>query len=142
VRLTAKVVERVLLAVGFAGGAAALTPLAAPWTMNWDALAESVVLAGVETTATAGLVGLVVFTAAAYALGLTALRFLSAPIAGAMGYTEVVIAALAAWALLGERLTAPQIIGGVVVLAGVLTAQRAVAAKHQAESELSGAVPG
>lgn len=128
-RLTAKVDVRILLAVGFAVGALALTPLAAPWAMNWIALATEVELGGVTTTALGSVVALIVCTAVAYGLGLSGLRFISAPVAGGIGYAEVVVAALAAWALLGEALTVPQIIGGLVVVAGVFTAQRAVVGK-------------
>ncbi len=134
-RLTAKVDVRVLLAVGFAVGAVALAPLAAPWTMDWAALTSPVTLLGVEATSLGSLIALIACTAVAYALGLTGLRFLAAPVAGAIGYTEVVVAALAAWALLGEALTLPQIIGGLVVIAGVVTAQRAVARRRAAAEE-------
>ncbi len=134
-RLTAKVDVRVLLAVGFAVGAVALAPLAAPWAMDWAALSSPVTLLGIEATSLGSLVALIACTAVAYALGLTGLRFLAAPVAGAIGYTEVVVAALAAWALLGEALTLPQIIGGLVVIAGVVTAQRAVARRRAAAEE-------
>ncbi|GAB3650287.1 EamA family transporter [Glycomyces tarimensis] len=132
-RLTAKVDVRVLLAVGFTVGTIALTPLAAPWAMNWASLSSEVTLLGVGTTSLASLVALILCTAVAYTLGLSGLRFLAAPVAGAIGYAEVVVAALAAWAMLGEALTAPQIIGGLVVIAGVFTAQRAVAKRRIAE---------
>lgn len=128
-KLTAKVDVRVLLAVGFAVGVVALTPLAAPWALDWAVLSAEVTLGGVETTALVSSTALVLCTAVAYGLGLSGLRFVSAPVAGGIGYTEVVVASLAAWALLGEALTVPQIIGGLVVIAGVFTAQRAVAAK-------------
>src|SRR5690606_36835474 len=129
-RLTAKVDVRVLLAVGFAVGTVALVPLAAPWAMDWASLSSPVTLLGMEATSLGSLVALVLCTAVADALGLTGLRILSAPVAGAIGYAEVVVAALAAWALLGEALTVPQIIGGLVVIAGVFTAQRAVAGRR------------
>ncbi|MQM28314.1 EamA family transporter [Glycomyces albidus] len=129
-KLTAKVDVRILLAVGFAVGAAALAPLATPWALDWAALSSQVVLGGVEMTAAVSAAALVACTAVAYGLGLSGLRFVSAPVAGGIGYAEVVVASLAAWALLGEALTVPQIIGGLVVIAGVFTAQRAVSAKR------------
>ncbi|WP_081687576.1 EamA family transporter [Glycomyces tenuis] len=134
-RLTAKVDVRVMLAVGFTVGTIALAPLAAPWAMDWASLSSPVTLLGAEATSLASLVALVVCTAVAYTLGLTGLRFLSAPVAGAIGYAEVVVAALAAWALIGEALTVPQIIGGLVVIAGVFTAQRAVAKRRAPDDE-------
>ncbi|MFG3343084.1 DMT family transporter [Glycomyces sp. NPDC048151] len=128
-RLTAKVDVRVLLAVGFAVGAVALAPFAAPWALDWAALSSEVALGGIETTGIVSVALLIGCTALAYGLGLSGLRFITAPVAGGIGYAEVVVASLAAWALLGEALTVPQIIGGLVVIAGVFTAQRAVAVK-------------
>jgi drug/metabolite transporter (DMT)-like permease len=128
-RLTARVDVRVLLAVGFAVGAVALAPFAAPWALDWAALSARVSLGGVEITGLMSVILLITSTALAYGLGLSGLRFLSAPVAGGIGYAEVVVASLSAWALLGEALTVPQILGGLVVIAGVFTAQRAVAAK-------------
>lgn len=134
-RLTAKVDVRVLLAVGFTVGAVALAPLAAPWAMDWASLASPVAIGGVGATSLVSLGALIVCTAVAYAFGLTGLRFLSAPVAGAIGYGEVVVAALAAWALIGEALTVPQIVGGLVVIAGVVTAQRAVPKRGDPDGE-------
>ncbi|MCD0447433.1 DMT family transporter, partial [Glycomyces sp. A-F 0318] len=128
-KLTAKVDVRILLATGFTVGAAALAPLAAPWAMDWAVLSSTVTLGGIDTTGTASVALLVLCTAVAYGLGLSGLRFVSAPVAGGIGYMEVVVASIAAWALLGEALTVPQVIGGLVVIAGVFTAQRAVSAK-------------
>ncbi|MFB9662892.1 DMT family transporter [Glycomyces mayteni] len=134
-KLTARVDVRVLLAVGFTVGAVALAPLATPWALDWAVLSSRVTLGGVETTGLVSIAALVLCTAVAYGLGLSGLRFVSAPVAGAIGYAEVVVASLAAWALLGEALTVPQVIGGLVVIAGVFTAQRAVAAKRAVEEE-------
>ncbi|PRY55714.1 EamA family transporter [Glycomyces artemisiae] len=134
-KLTARVDVRVLLAVGFAAGAVALAPLAAPWTLDWAVLSSEVTLGGVDTTGLVSIIALVACTAVAYGLGLSGLRFVSAPVAGAIGYAEVVVASLAAWALLGEALTIPQVVGGLVVIAGVFTAQRAVAAKRTGVEE-------
>ncbi|GAB3235214.1 EamA family transporter [Glycomyces halotolerans] len=141
-RLSAKVDVRLLLAIGFTVGAISLAPLAAPWALDWSALANRVTLLGQDTSSLAGLIALIASTAVAYALGLTGLRFLAAPVAGAIGYAEVVVAALAAWAMLGEALTVPQILGGLVVIAGVFTAQRAVAGRRvnaEEPPELAGA---
>lgn len=125
-KLTEAVDVRVLLAVGFVVGAVAITPLAAPWSMDWSALADDTVYAAGSVPAWLTLTALVVATALAYATGLPALKLLSAPVTGGMAYAEVVIAALIAWLLLAERLTVPQLVGGAIVIAGVFTAQRAV----------------
>ena len=134
-KLTAKVDVRIMLAVGFTVGAISLAPLAAPWALDWAVLSSPVRLGGIETTALGSIIALVLCTAVAYGVGLSALRFVSAPVAGAIGYSEVVIASLAAWALLGEALTVPQVIGGLVVVAGVITAQRAVSPKTREAEE-------
>src|SRR5690606_12456269 len=117
-------------AVAFAVRTVALVPLPAPGAMDRAALSSPVTLLGVEATSLRSLVALVLWTAVAYARGLTGLQNPSAPVAGELRYAGVVLAALAAWALLGEALTAPQIIGGLVVIAGVFTAQRAVAGRR------------
>ena len=138
-RLTAEVDVRVLLAVGFSVGTVALVPLSTPWNLDWASLTAPVTMRGVETAGAVVLIALILSTAIAYALGLSALRLLSAPVAGALGYAEVVVAALAAWALLGEALTVPQILGGLVVIAGIATAQRSVARGRIADGEPAGA---
>lgn len=128
-KLTASVDVRVLLAVGFVVGAVAITPLAAPWSMDWSALTAATQYAAFAVPAWLTMAALVLATALAYATGLPALKLLSAPVTGAMAYSEVVIAALVAWLLLAEALTVPQLLGGAIVIAGVFTAQRAVNAK-------------
>jgi drug/metabolite transporter (DMT)-like permease len=141
-RLSNQVDIKVMLGIGFAVGAVALTPLAAPWSMDWSVLAGQAKLGGLELAGGVLLAALVVSTGLAYATGLPALRLLSAPVAGAMGYSEVVVAALAAWLLLGEALTVPQIIGGLLVIAGVFTAQRAVSAPKSVPAVDALAEPG
>ncbi|MGH3417551.1 MAG: hypothetical protein ACRDSS_13865, partial [Actinocrinis sp.] len=63
---------------------------------------------------------------------------LSAPVAAGVAYLEAVAASLVAWAALGERLTPVQLTGGVIVLVGAFTAQRAVDARGQNEASYSG----
>lgn len=55
------------------------------------------------------------------------LRIATAALILAIYYTEAVAAALIAWAVLGERLSPAQILGGVIVLTGAYLAQRAAA---------------
>ncbi|MGH8794906.1 MAG: EamA family transporter [Stackebrandtia sp.] len=127
--LTAKADLRILLAVGFGVGAVALTPFAAPWSMDWAVLGQTATLGGAELSGAVIAAALILSTMFAYLLGLPAIVLLSAPVAGGLAYAEVVVAAVAAWLLLGETLTAPQIVGGLIVVAGVFTAQRAVTAR-------------
>lgn len=128
--LTNKVSTPVLLSFGFGVGVLALAPLAQPWNMDWTVLSHQVSLAGFDFTAVVILAALIIVTGLAYATGLPALRMLSAAVAGGMAYTEVVVAAIAAWILLGESLTPSQMFGGLLVVVGVFTAQRAVAVKN------------
>lgn len=58
-------------------------------------------------------------TAVAYATSITATEILGSRLASFAGLLEVIAAALYAWILLGEDLTAPQLIGGVLILAGI-----------------------
>jgi drug/metabolite transporter (DMT)-like permease len=67
-------------------------------------------------------------TVLAYATGVLAVRRLSPQVAGVVACLEAVIATVLAWVLLGEHLSAPQVVGGAVVLAGAYVAQRAVPA--------------
>jgi drug/metabolite transporter (DMT)-like permease len=58
-------------------------------------------------------------TAVAYAASITASEMLGSRLASFAGLLEVVAAALYAWILLGERLSIPQLIGGVLILVGI-----------------------
>jgi drug/metabolite transporter (DMT)-like permease len=58
-------------------------------------------------------------TAIAYAASITASEMLGSRLASFAGLLEVVAAALYAWLLLGERLSIPQLVGGVLILIGI-----------------------
>ena len=62
-------------------------------------------------------------TVLAYVTGVVSVRRLSPQVAGVVACLEAVIATVLAWVLLGEHLSAPQILGGAVVLAGAFIAQ-------------------
>ncbi len=59
----------------------------------------------------------------AYLTGVLAIRRLSPQVAGVLACLEAVVATVLAWVLLREHLSAPQLIGGAVVLAGAFVAQ-------------------
>jgi drug/metabolite transporter (DMT)-like permease len=61
----------------------------------------------------------VIATAIAYAASITASEMLGSRLASFMGLLEVVAATLYAWILLGEDLTIPQLIGGLLILVGI-----------------------
>ncbi len=62
-------------------------------------------------------------TVVAYLTGIAALRRLPAPVAAVVATMEVVVAAISAWVLLGEHLSAWELTGGAVLLSGALIAQ-------------------
>lgn len=62
--------------------------------------------------------------AAAYALGFVGVQYLGSTVASFVGLTEVLFAVGWAWLLLGELPGLAQLIGGVIMLAGVAAVQR------------------
>jgi drug/metabolite transporter (DMT)-like permease len=61
----------------------------------------------------------VVATALAYTTNITASEMLGSRLASFTGLIEVVAATLYAWLLLGEDLSVPQLVGGVLILGGI-----------------------
>jgi len=61
----------------------------------------------------------IVSTAIAYATSITASEMLGSRLASFVGLLEVVAATFYAWLLLGEQLTIPQLLGGVLILVGI-----------------------
>jgi len=61
----------------------------------------------------------VVSTAIAYATGITAAGVLGSRLASFVGLLEAVFASLFAWLLLGQELTALQLLGGLLILGGI-----------------------
>ena len=61
----------------------------------------------------------VVATAIAYSTSIAASEMLGSRLASFVGLLEVVAATFYAWLLLGEQLTVPQLIGGVLILIGI-----------------------
>ncbi|TDD61248.1 EamA family transporter, partial [Actinomadura rubrisoli] len=125
-RLTGRVDPLVLTATGMVVATAALTAIAAPWALPWDVLRAPVPVGG-HTAPGWTLVASIalISTVLAYLTGVAGLQRLSAQVGGAICYTEAVAATLIAWAVLDERLTTAQTVGGAIVLAGAYIAQRA-----------------
>ncbi|GAA3655249.1 DMT family transporter [Streptomyces chitinivorans] len=121
-----------VIAYGLLIGALVLTAVARPWEMEWSVLGGRTGLAGlggVQVPA-AVLLGWIVLvaTVAAYLTGVISVRRLSPQVAGVVACLEAVVATVLAWVLLEERLSAVQMFGGAVVLAGAFIAQRATPA--------------
>ncbi|KUJ54045.1 EamA family transporter [Streptomyces sp. MI02-2A] len=123
-----------VIAYGLVVGAALLTVVARPWSMRWSVLTGTADMNGTSVPAALLLVWIVLIaTVLAYVTGVVSVRRLSPQVAGVVACLEAVIATVLAWVLLGEHLSAPQIIGGVVVLVGAFTAQSSAPVKASAE---------
>lgn len=122
-----------VIAYGLLIGAAVLTVIARPWGMDWSVLGGSADMDGTQVPA-ALLLGWIVLiaTVLAYLTGVLSIRRLSPQVAGVVACLEAVIATVLAWVLLGEHLSMPQILGGVVVLIGAFIAQSTTPSKPTA----------
>ncbi|MFF9173590.1 DMT family transporter [Streptomyces sp. NPDC014793] len=128
-----------VIAYGLLVGALVLTAVARPWTMDWSVLTGSARMNGTTVPAVALLAWIVlVATVVAYITGVLSVRRLSPQVAGVVACLEAVIATVLAWVLLGEHLSAPQIVGGAVVLLGAYIAQSSAPAKGAAEPVAAG----
>ncbi len=111
------------LAVAWSGltvGAVALAALAAVHALPVATPAVDVTLAGHRVSWLVPVAGLaVVAGAVAYITGIVAARLLGARLASFVGLAEVLAAVGFAWLLLGQRPTAVQAVGGVLVVLGV-----------------------
>lgn len=118
-----------VIAYGLLIGALVLTAVARPWEMAWSVLGGRAEVGGAQVPAVVLLAWIVlVATVIAYLTGVISVRRLSPQVAGVVACLEAVVATVLAWVLLGERLSAVQVFGGAVVLAGAFIAQRATPA--------------
>ncbi|MFE7173324.1 DMT family transporter [Streptomyces sp. NPDC057616] len=128
-----------VIAYGLLIGAVVLTVVARPWTMDFSVLTGTAQLNGTPVTALYLLAWIVlVATVLAYVTGVVSVRRLSPQVAGVVACLEAVVATVLAWVLLGEHLSAPQIVGGAVVLVGAFIAQSSAPAKGSPEPVASG----
>ncbi|SNT52254.1 Threonine/homoserine efflux transporter RhtA [Streptosporangium subroseum] len=118
-----------LIGWGLLGSALVLLPISQPWNIPWEAFTRTVAPeGGYLLPALAAVIWMIVIaTVAAYILGVTAVRRLSAAIGSTVASVEVVAGAVIAWVLVGEALGPFQIVGGLIVLFGAYLAQRATA---------------
>ncbi|MFB7927495.1 MULTISPECIES: DMT family transporter [Streptomyces] len=128
-----------VIAYGLLVGAAVLTVVARPWTMDWSVLTGTARMDGTPVAAVVLLAWIVlVATVVAYVTGVVSVRRLSPQVAGVVACLEAVIATVLAWVLLGEHLSAPQIAGGAIVLLGAFIAQSSTPAKGSEQPVASG----
>ena len=106
---------------GLGVGAVALGLAAAVGLVPWRTSAADVELAGAQVTWLVPVLGLALLAAAfAYATGVAAIRRLGSRLSSFVGLTEVLFAVLFAAMLLGQEPGPVQLLGGVVVLAGIV----------------------
>ncbi len=119
-----------VIAYGLLVGALVLTVVARPWAMDRSVLGGSARMDGTPVAAWLLLAWIVLIaTVLAYVTGVLSVRRLSPQVAGVVACLEAVIATVLAWVLLGEHLSAPQLVGGAVVLVGAFVAQSSTPAK-------------
>ncbi|WP_240660159.1 EamA family transporter [Streptomyces sp. WAC 01529] len=126
-----------VIAYGLLVGTAVLTVVARPWGMDWSVLAGGADLNGSNVPAWLLLCWIVLIaTVVAYVTGVLSVRRLSPQVAGVVACLEAVIATVLAWVVLGEHLSAPQLVGGAVVLAGAFIAQSSAPAERAVKARV------
>jgi len=110
-----------LAAGGLVTGAVLMAVLCAVGVLPFAAPAVTVVLAGLELPGVLAIAWVAcVATTVGYALGVVAVPMLGSRVASFVGLSEVLFALGFAWLLLGETPAPVQLVGGVVLLAGVV----------------------
>ncbi|NUP50560.1 MAG: EamA family transporter [Catenulispora sp.] len=134
-RLAGSVDPLTLTVGGMAVGVVLLLPLAAPWSAPWGVLGAAVPMGPHHAPGwTLAAFMVLASTVLAYLTGAAAIQRLSATVAAGLAYVEPAAATTLAWIVLGERLTATQIAGGAVVLAGAFLAQRGIGSGQTQEA--------
>ncbi|MFK4730122.1 EamA family transporter [Agromyces mediolanus] len=110
-----------LIAAGFLVGAVALALLGLAGLLPMTFVFDDVAFLGGSAPWYVPLLAVgLVSTAFAYTAGLAAIGRLGSRLAAFLGLSEVVFAGIAGWVLLGEVLGPLQILGGVLILAGIV----------------------
>lgn len=113
-----------LAAGGLVVAAVAIALLGVTGVMPLRFTADDAVVAGLSVSWVVPVIALgVISTALAYTLGISGVARLRPSFASLVGLTEVLFAVLAAWLLIGERVSAVQAVGGAVVLLGLALAR-------------------
>lgn len=131
-----------LAALSFAAAAVFWAAVLPWWTFPFGRLGAPVAVLGREVP-TWVLVGWVIVLGSVvpWVLVLRGLRGIGAARAGLVGTFEPVVAAAVAWGVLGEALTVVQLLGGVVVIAGIVLAETARAPSGAPAAPSAGPVP-
>jgi drug/metabolite transporter (DMT)-like permease len=104
-----------LLCAGFGTATLAWSIVRPPWTLPWSTFGGELGLY---------VVGVVIIaTVIPYLFSVGAVRLIPAARVGLTSTSEPVIAAIAAWLLIGQSLEPLQVVGGLIVVAGIAVAQ-------------------
>ena len=110
---------------GFVIAAVAFAIVQPLWQFPVDLLGGTATLGSASIPVWALVTYIVLFgTIASFSLVVTSMKDLRASQASVVGLLEPLIAIVVAWVLLGEAMTAAQIVGGLLILSGVLLAER------------------
>lgn len=105
---------------GFVVGAAVLVLAAAIGLLPLDATRADVTLAHHQVSWIVPVLGLAIVAAViSFVTGIIAVRMLGAKLSSFVGLAEVLFAVVFAWLLVGQRLDATQLAGGLLVVAGI-----------------------
>lgn len=112
---------QVLAGGGLVVGALALAGAGAVGVLPMDAGTRDIAVAGASLPWWVAVVELVLVAAVlAYLTGVVAARMLGATVASFVGLSEVVLAVLVAWLLVGQSMAPVQLLGGLAILVGVI----------------------
>lgn len=114
-RLAARYSAWTLLLWGFGVSVLAWTAVRPLWLLPWEVLRGEVAILVVGVV--------IVATIIPYLFTIAAVGLIPATRVGLTATSEPVVAALAAYLLIGEALEGPQLVGGAIVIAGILVAQ-------------------
>lgn len=104
-----------MLCAGFGTASVAWAIVRPVWALPWSTLAGEMGLY---------VLGVVIIaTVVPYLFSVGAVRLIPAARVGLTSTSEPVIAAVAAWLLIGQSLEVPQVLGGLIVVAGIVVAQ-------------------
>jgi drug/metabolite transporter (DMT)-like permease len=128
---------------GLVIGAGAMAVVVPPWTMPAGLLTAPARFGGLHTQVWQLLVAIaLVATLVAYLAGMAALRHLPPAVVSVLSLLEPVTATVLAWAVLGQALSATQVFGGAVLLAGAVVVQLSGAVTPESRSARSSAAAG
>ncbi|MEC3914698.1 EamA family transporter [Nocardia sp. CDC160] len=113
-----------MTAAGLTIGATLLAVLTPPWSLPMNLLTTPVTLGNLRPPIWSALLVLAIAaTVVPYLTGLYALRQLPASASATLALVEPLVAALLAWAFLGQALAPLQIVGAVIILIGATLVQ-------------------